>query len=70
MSKYKILKEQINAWKYREHENLAEAQRLAGNNSPGFAMALGAIEAYDQVLSDIEELESCIVIPGLQDKLE
>ena len=57
MSKYKILKELINDWIDREKENFDEARKSAGVNCAGAAMALGAIDAYKQVLSDIDELE-------------
>lgn len=55
--KYKILKELINEWIEHETENYNEARSLAGINSPGACMASGAIDAYRQVLSDIEELQ-------------
>ena len=59
--KYKILKEVINEWIEREHENLHDAVKSAGSNSVGAAMCMGALEAYKQVLSDIEELEMVAV---------
>lgn len=55
--KYTVLKRLIGEWLERENENLDEAQRLGGSNTPGAAMAMGAIEAYEQVLRDIAELE-------------
>lgn len=61
MNKYKALKEFINEWIKRESENYSEAHRLAGVNSPGACMALGAIDAYKTTLKDIEELEQEVV---------
>ena len=60
--KYKILKELINEWIEREQENLKESLELAGHNSPGACMAMGALDAYKQVLSDINELEAEVVL--------
>lgn len=39
----------------REYQNLAVSQRLAGNNSPGYAMTVGAIEAYKECLELLEQ---------------
>lgn len=61
MSKYKILKEQIQEWIEREKENFDEARKY-GVNTPGASMAVGAIEAYEQVLRDIAELESEVTL--------
>jgi hypothetical protein len=60
--KYKILKEAINEWIDLETENFNEAKASAGVNCAGAAMALGALDAYRQVLSDIKELEMVAVI--------
>lgn len=54
---YKILKELINEWIELEKENYSEAKAVAGIDCAGACMANGAIDAYKQVLSDIEELE-------------
>lgn len=62
MSKYDILKEMINDWLDREKKNFQDARKSAGINSPGSAMALGAMEAYQQVLDDISKLENEVVI--------
>ena len=56
--KYAILKELINDWIEREMYNLEEARLSAGIDCPGACLASGALEAYRQVLSDIEELET------------
>jgi hypothetical protein len=62
MSKYKILKELICEWIDREQENFSEAKQSAGINCPGACMALGAIDAYKQVLEDISSLEQEAVL--------
>lgn len=62
MSKYTILKEQINEWIEREKQNLKEAMEDGGINCIGAGMAMGALDAYRQVLLDIEELERVAVI--------
>jgi hypothetical protein len=62
MSKYEILKECIGEWLERERDNYEEAKKSAGTNCPGACMAAGAIEAYEQVLSDITELEKEVLI--------
>jgi len=55
--KYLILKELISEWIEREMENYEEAVRLVGTECPGACLAAGALDAYQQVLRDIEELE-------------
>jgi hypothetical protein len=60
--KYKIIKELIGEWIEREQENYEEAVESAGINCCGACMASGALEAYRQVLSDIESLEQEAVI--------
>lgn len=62
MSKYDVLKELIGEWIEREKENFEEARQSAGVNCPGACMASGAIEAFRQVLSDIEEFERVAVL--------
>ena len=62
MSKYKILKELINEWIEREKEDLAECKDHGGYNTVGAGMAMGALEAYRQVLTDISQLERTAVI--------
>lgn len=57
MSKYAVLKELVQAWINQEKENMQEA-KSAGINSPAFCMAIGAHDAYKQVLSDIAALEA------------
>lgn len=57
MSKYAVLKEYISDWIYREEENFKDAKEAGGVNCVGAGMALGAIDAYRQVLADISELE-------------
>ena len=59
MSKYTILKEQINEWIAREEENLDEC---SDHNCYMAGVIIGAIEAYRQVLLDIKELERVVVI--------
>lgn len=58
---YKILKELINQWIEREEENYDEA-KVFGVDCAGAAMALGALDAYNQVLSDIASLEQTAVL--------
>ena len=41
----------------RETEGLREARRLGGVNSPGFNQIVGAIDALQQLLSEIEEAD-------------
>jgi hypothetical protein len=60
--KYEILKEAILDWKQTAKEDLKEAQRVAGHNCYGAGFAAGEIQAYEQILSDIEELKSVAVI--------
>lgn len=60
--KYDILKGLINEWIEREKENFEDAKKSAGVNCAGANMAIGAIDAYKQVLSDIKELEMVAVI--------
>lgn len=55
MKKYDLLKELINAWIEREKENIEECH--------GIQSAQGALNAYRQVLFDIEELEQEVTIP-------
>lgn len=57
MNNYSALKEQIDDWIQREKENLEEATKVAGINCVGAGMAMGAIDAYEEVLSAILELE-------------
>jgi hypothetical protein len=56
--KYDTLKELIGEWIEREEENLEEARASAGINCAGAGMAMGALDAYRQVLSDIADLEA------------
>lgn len=56
--KYKILKQLIGEWIERETENLIDIRKTNGVNCVAYGMASGALDAYKQVLSDIEELES------------
>jgi hypothetical protein len=56
-SKYDELKHLIHEWIDCETENLNAARISAGINCAGSSMAMGAIDAYRQVLADIEELE-------------
>lgn len=58
--KYTILKELIREWIDRETENLKEIRKDGCANTVGEGMAMGAHEAYCQVLNDIEELEQVI----------
>lgn len=62
MEKYKILQELINQWVEREKEKLKELREYEGINSPAVCRAVGALSAYEQVLSDIAELEREAVI--------
>lgn len=55
--KYKILKELIYEWIERETENLLEIRKDGHSNTVGEGMAMGAQEAYHQILNDINELE-------------
>ena len=59
MSKYKILREQIEAFIETETETL---KSIKNKNSCAAGMSMGAIEAYTQVLSDINELEQTISV--------
>lgn len=63
MSKYDILKELIREWIEREEEDLDEAVASAGTNCAGASMAMGALDAYKQVLADIDELEREVTHP-------
>lgn len=63
MNKYQILKELINAWIEREKENMQDIRRTNGTNCAAYSMALGAVDAYQQVLTDIAELETEAVLP-------
>lgn len=56
MDKYKLLIDLINQCIEQERENQKEAAKSAGVNCCGSCMAMGAIDAYRQVLSDIGEL--------------
>ena len=62
MNRCQILKELIRSKIENERENLNEA-RSAGTNSPGYSMAIGAIDAYNIILSEIDELETEIIAP-------
>lgn len=59
-SKYDILVELIEQWLATEKEKL---EQIKNKNSVMAGMSMGAIEAYSQVLSDIEELEREAALP-------
>ncbi len=60
--KYNTLKKLINEWVEREKENYDEAKKSGGVDCCGACLALGALDAYQQVLGDIKELERKVVI--------
>lgn len=51
------LKELLQEYIEREKEEFKDAKESAGPNCPGACLALGALDAYRQVLTDIEDLE-------------
>ena len=55
MNDYAALEKFIYDRKASELENYKEGQRLSGDNSPGACLALGAMDAYSQVLLYISE---------------
>ncbi len=68
MSKYEILKEFIEESLEREKENFREASKSAGVNCAGASMAIGAVDAFEEVLTYIEELEEEALSPELKNE--
>ncbi len=52
-----FIKEHINSCIESEEENLQEAIKSAGSNCAGAAMAMGALDAYKDVLEYLTELD-------------